>query len=276
MTAEPGGWWRRDGPTARSAPSRSTTPSASTAATPLPRPAQPLAAARGARSEPHRRPDPFAWTDDGWRGPRDGPRRLGGVSTSCTSAPSPRGHLRRGRGRLDHLVALGVDVVELMPVAAFPGRWGWGYDGVAPVCRARPATAVRRPRSGSSTRATPAGSASASTSCYNHLGPSGNYLARFGPYFTDGAHDPVGAGGQPRRTRRAEQVRRFLVDNALRWFRDFHVDALRLDAVHELQGRPRRGHYLWPSCPTRSPRCRPSSAGRSTSSPRATSTTRSW
>ena len=83
---------------------------------------------------PSRTFDParFAWTDDDWRGPRSRRRRSRlGASTSCTSAPSPpEGTLDAAVARLDHLVDLGVDVVELMPVAAFPGRWGWGYDGV--------------------------------------------------------------------------------------------------------------------------------------------------
>jgi maltooligosyltrehalose trehalohydrolase len=134
--------------------------------------------------------------------------------------------------RLDHLVQLGVDVVELMPVAAFPGRWGWGYDGVA-------LYAVHEPYGG------PQGLQRFVDAChtrglavcldvvYNHLGPSGNYLHAYGPYFTDKHHTPWGQAVNLD-DEGSQEVRRFVVDNALRWFRDFHVDALRLDAVHAL------------------------------------------
>ncbi len=134
--------------------------------------------------------------------------------------------------RLDHLVSLGVDVVSLMPVAAFPGRWGWGYDGVA-------LYAVHEQYGGPAAlqRFVDACHGRGLAVCldvvYNHLGPSGNYLHGFGPYFTDRHHTPWGQAvnldGED-----AEPVRRYLVDNALRWMRDFHVDALRLDAVHAL------------------------------------------
>ncbi len=135
--------------------------------------------------------------------------------------------------RLDHLVALGVDCVEMMPVAAFPGRWGWGYDGVAlyavhdpyggPVALQRFVDACHQRGIGVGLDVV-----------YNHLGPSGNYLSQFGPYFTDRHVTPWGPAVNldgPGST----EVRRFVIDNALRWFRDFHLDALRLDAVHELR-----------------------------------------
>ncbi len=134
--------------------------------------------------------------------------------------------------RLDHLVDLGVDVVEVMPVAAFEGRWGWGYDGVA-------LFAVHDPYGG------PEGFAAFVDACharglavcldvvYNHLGPTGNYLPQFGPYFTEKHHTPWGAAVNLDDDG-SEHVRRYVVDNALRWLRDFRVDALRLDAVHAL------------------------------------------
>lgn len=134
--------------------------------------------------------------------------------------------------RLDDIVDLGVDVVEVMPVAAFPGTHGWGYDGVAPF-------AVHEPYGG------PDGFKRFVDAChsrglgvcldvvYNHMGPDGNYLGVYGPYFTDKHHTPWGwalnTDGDG-----SDAVRRFIVENALTWFRDFHVDALRLDAVHEL------------------------------------------
>jgi malto-oligosyltrehalose trehalohydrolase len=132
--------------------------------------------------------------------------------------------------RLDHLRDLGVDLVEVMPVAAFSGGHGWGYDGVA-------LWAVHEPYGG------PDGFRRFIDAChargmgvlldvvYNHLGPSGNYLAEFGPYFTDKHQTPWGpavnlddAG--------SDEVRAFLVGNAIYWLRDFQLDGLRLDAAH--------------------------------------------
>ncbi len=178
----------------------------------------------------------------GWRGPRDGAGTLGAVFYELhVGTFTPEGTFAAATAHLDHLVALGVDVVEVMPVAAFPTDRGWGYDGVG-------LYAVHDAYGG------PEGFAAFVDACHsrglgvcldvvhNHLGASGNYLARFGPYFTEAHHTPWGAAvnldddGAP-------EVRRFLVENALRWFRDFHVDALRLDAVHELKDDSPR-HYL--------------------------------
>ena len=134
--------------------------------------------------------------------------------------------------RLDHLVDLGIDLVELMPVAAFPGRAGWGYDGVH-------LWAVHEPYGG------PAGLTAFVTAChergmgvvldvvYNHLGPSGNHLAEFGPYFTDKHQTPWGAAVNLDDAG-SDQVRRWIVENALMWLGDYGIDGLRLDAVHAL------------------------------------------
>ena len=133
--------------------------------------------------------------------------------------------------RLDHLVELGVEFVELMPVNAFGGSHGWGYDGVLWY-------AVHEPYGG------PSGLVRFVDAChrrglgvlldvvFNHLGPSGNYLPRFGPYLTAGrtpwgeAINIADADSDP--------VRRYIIDCALRWMRDFGIDGLRLDAVHAL------------------------------------------
>jgi len=171
----------------------------------------------------------FEWTDRAWRGRSS----LGAVVYELhVGTFTPEGTFDAAVERLDHLVDLGVDMVELMPVAAFPGERGWGYDGVA-------LYAVHEPYGGPSglQRFVDAAHARGLAVCldvvYNHLGPSGNYLGRFGPYFTDRHHTPWGAAvnldGPD-----AGPVRRFIIDNALRWLRDFHIDALRLDAVHAL------------------------------------------
>ncbi|HEX6917365.1 MAG TPA: malto-oligosyltrehalose trehalohydrolase [Phycicoccus sp.] len=184
----------------------------------------------------------FAWTDGGWRGPRDGAGVLGAVFYELhVGTFTPEGTFDAAVAHLDHLVDLGVDVVELMPVAAFPSTRGWGYDGVD-------LYAVQDSYGG------PDGLARFVDACHahglgvcldvvhNHLGASGNYLARFGPYFTEAHHTPWGPAvnlDQPG----SDVVRGFLVESALRWLRDFHVDALRLDAVHELKDDSPR-HYL--------------------------------
>ena len=142
------------------------------------------------------------------------------------------GTLAAAATRLPDLARLGVTMVELMPLAAFPGRAGWGYDGVG-------LWAVHEAYGGPERlqafvdAAHELGIGVCLDVVYNHLGPSGNYLAEFGPYFTDAHHTPWGAAinldGPDSRP-----VRDFIIDNALRWFTDFRIDALRLDAVHAL------------------------------------------
>jgi len=145
---------------------------------------------------------------------------------------TPEGTLDSAGGRLDHLVDLGVDLVEVMPLASFPGRYGWGYDGVG-------LFAVHEPYGGpyACQRFVDSCHARGLGVCldvvYNHLGPSGNRLPDFGPYFTDHYRTPWGPALNLDRPG-SDEVRRFVLDNALGWFRDFHVDALRLDAVHAL------------------------------------------
>jgi maltooligosyltrehalose trehalohydrolase len=131
---------------------------------------------------------------------------------------------------LDHLRELGVTHVELMPVQAFPGRFGWGYDVAG-------FYAVHDPYGG------PDGLKRFVDACherglavlldvvYNHLGPEGCYLPSFGPYLTDRFRTPWG-GAVNLGDAGADEVRRFIVDNALMWLRDYHLDGLRIDAVH--------------------------------------------
>lgn len=132
--------------------------------------------------------------------------------------------------RLDSLAELGVTALELMPVSQFPGRRNWGYDGVYPF-------AVQESYGG------PDGLKRLVDAChlrglavvldvvYNHLGPEGNYLSDFGPYFNDRYRTPWGPAVNfdgPH----SDEVRRYFLENALRWLREFRVDALRLDAIH--------------------------------------------
>ncbi|WP_432886718.1 malto-oligosyltrehalose trehalohydrolase [Kribbella sp. CA-245084] len=174
-------------------------------------------------------PDRFEWSDDNWTG-RD---VRGSVFYELHLGTfTAGGTLDAAAEHLDYLAVLGVEVVSLLPVAAFPGVQGWGYDGVD-------LYAVHAPYGGPEAlqrfvnHCHEAGLAVCLDVVYNHLGPSGNYLASFGPYFTNRHTTPWGPAVNLDDTG-SQEVRRWICDNALRWFRDFHIDALRLDAVHAL------------------------------------------
>jgi maltooligosyltrehalose trehalohydrolase len=172
----------------------------------------------------------FEWSDANWRG-----RQLSGsvFYELHVGTFTPAGTLDAAIERLDHLVSLGVDVVEVMPVAAFPGTAGWGYDGVHPYAVHEPyggPDALKRFVDACHVR----GLAVCLDVVYNHLGPSGNYLPMFGPYFTDKHETPWGSAVNLD-DKGSVEVRRWVIDNALMWLRDFHVDALRLDAVHAME-----------------------------------------
>ena len=175
-------------------------------------------------------PDAWQWTDQNWAG-----KDLRGsvIYELHVGTFTPEGTLDAAVSRLGHLVDLGVDIVELMPLAAFPGKAGWGYDGVGlwavheayggPDALARFVDAAHN-----------AGIGVCLDVVYNHLGPSGNYLSVFGPYFTPAHHTPWGEAVNYDHDG-SQQVRAFVIDSALRWMRDFHIDALRLDAIHEIK-----------------------------------------
>jgi len=135
--------------------------------------------------------------------------------------------------KLDHLIALGITAIEIMPVATFPGQRNWGYDGVFPF-------AVQSSYGG------PIALQNLVNVChekglsvildvvYNHFGPEGNYFGDFAPYFTDKYHTPWGSAINFDDAF-SDGVRQFFIENVLFWFRDFHIDALRLDAVHAIK-----------------------------------------
>jgi maltooligosyltrehalose trehalohydrolase len=145
---------------------------------------------------------------------------------------TPEGTFDAAIARLDEVAALGVTAISLMPVNAFPGRHGWGYDGVA-------LYAVHEPYGG------PDGLARFVEAChtrglgvildvvYNHLGPSGNYLGEFGPYFTDRYGTPWGEAVNLDGAD-SDEVRRFFIENGLMWLREYGIDGLRIDAVHAI------------------------------------------
>lgn len=175
-------------------------------------------------------PGRYAWNDHHWTG-----RQLAGgvIYELHVGTFTPEGTLVSAIERLDHLVELGVDLVELMPVNGFNGSHNWGYDGVlwytvqeeygGPEAYQRFVDACHQ-----------RGLGVIQDVVYNHLGPSGNYLPRFGPYLDQSRSNSWGESinldGPD-----SDEVRRFIIDNALMWLRDYHVDGLRLDAVHALR-----------------------------------------
>lgn len=154
---------------------------------------------------------------------------------------TPGGTFATAAHRLEHLAALGVTHVQLMPVCPFPGTYGWGYDGVAP-------WAVHEPYGGPSglkllvDAAHGLGLGVVLDVVHNHLGPAGNQLPAFGPYFTDRHTTPWGSAVNLDGAGSAE-VRAYFIGSALAFLRDYRLDGLRLDAVHTLfDDGPR--HYL--------------------------------
>ncbi|MGA4669221.1 malto-oligosyltrehalose trehalohydrolase [Propionibacteriaceae bacterium Y1923] len=177
-------------------------------------------------------PAAYQWGDQDWTG-----RQLAGsvVYELHVGTFTPQGTLDAAIEKLDRLVEVGVDLVELMPVNAFNGEAGWGYDGVywyavhaaygGPAAYQRFVDACHQ-----------RGLGVIQDVVYNHFGPSGNYLPRFAPYLNDdvqtGWGSAVNLDGED-----SDEVRRYILENARMWFVDHHVDGLRLDAVHALVDR---------------------------------------
>jgi maltooligosyltrehalose trehalohydrolase len=177
----------------------------------------------------------FPWTDASWRGV---PLHDLVIYELHVGTYTEAGTFDALIPHLPRLRALGVTALELMPVAQFPGARNWGYDGALPF-------AVHDSYGG------PAGLKRLVDAChaaglavlldvvYNHLGPEGNHLPRFGPYFTDRYRTPWGAAinfdGAD-----SDEVRRYFMENALRWIDEFHIDGLRLDAVHAIHDESAR------------------------------------
>ena len=174
----------------------------------------------------------FAWGDGDWRG-RPAAEMI--LYELHVGAFTPDGTFDAVIPRLDALREVGITAVELMPVTPFPGVRNWGYDGIAPF-------AVHQAYGG------PAGLKRLVDAChardlavvldvvYNHLGPEGNYLAEFGPYFTSKYTTPWGSAINFDDAW-SDGVRNYFIENALHWFSHYHIDALRLDAVHGIRDR---------------------------------------
>ncbi len=171
----------------------------------------------------------FPWTDDAWRGMHLPSAVLYELHVGTFT---PEGTFDAAITRLDHLVDLGITAVALLPVAEFAGARGWGYDGVdlyAPHSAYGGPDGLKRLVDACHNR----GLGVVLDVVYNHLGPEGNHLGRFGPYFTDFYATPWGQAVNYDQAG-SDEVRRFAIDNALQWLREYHVDGLRLDAVHAI------------------------------------------
>jgi maltooligosyltrehalose trehalohydrolase len=171
----------------------------------------------------------FPWSDDGWQAV---PLAAAVIYELHVGTFSEAGTFDGAIDKLPHLVALGITHVELMPVAEFSGTHGWGYDGVdlfAPHHAYGPPEDLKRLVNACHDY----GLAVLLDVVYNHFGPAGNYLSRFGPYFTNRYQTPWGDAVNLDGAGSGE-VRRFLCDNARAWLSDYHFDGLRLDAVHAL------------------------------------------
>jgi maltooligosyltrehalose trehalohydrolase len=172
----------------------------------------------------------FQWSDAGWQAR---PLSSGVVYELHIGTYTKAGTFLAAIEKLDHLVELGITHVEIMPVNEFSGSWGWGYDGAD----------LYAPHHN---YGTPEDFKALINAChlkslavildvvYNHLGPTGNYLPKFGPYFTEHYHTPWGSAVNLD-DRGSDEARRFFIDNALMWMRDYHIDGLRLDAIHAFQ-----------------------------------------
>ena len=180
----------------------------------------------------------FQWTDQSWKNLALGKYIIYELHVGTFTT---EGTFEAIIPKLSYLKDLGINAIELMPIAQFPGNRNWGYDGVYPF-------AVQQSYGGIS------GLQKLVNAChlegiavildvvYNHMGPEGNYLSEYGPYFTDKYQTPWGKALNFDDAW-CDHVRNFFIQNALMWFRDFHIDGLRLDAVHAIKDLSAK-HFL--------------------------------
>jgi maltooligosyltrehalose trehalohydrolase len=177
----------------------------------------------------------FDWRDQAWRGLPIVDYVLYELHVGTFS---PEGTFAAVVPALDNLAALGITAIELMPVAQFPGARNWGYDGVCPLAVQNTyggPDELRRLIDACHAR----GLAVVLDVVYNHLGPEGNYLADFGPYFS-GRHQTPWGPALNFEGPGSDSVRRLFIESAISWVREFHVDGLRLDAIHAIHDQSAR------------------------------------
>ncbi len=172
----------------------------------------------------------FDWPDEGWRGR---PWEEAILYELHLGTFTPSGTFAAAAERLDHLCRLGVSAIELMPVADFPGKRNWGYDGVLPFA---PDAAYGTPQDFKRfiAAAHARGLMVLLDVVYNHFGPEGNYLHLYAPQFFNARHQTPWGAAINFDGERARNVREFFIHNALYWLEEFHLDGLRLDAVHAI------------------------------------------
>jgi maltooligosyltrehalose trehalohydrolase len=175
-------------------------------------------------------PAAFDWTDDDWRAP---PWRESVIYELHVGTFTPEGTFAGAERRLEHLQRLGVTAIELMPIAEFPGTRSWGYDGVLPYA---PASAYGTPEDLKSLvcAAHARGIAVMLDVVYNHFGPEGNFLHLYAPRFFTGRHATPWGAAMDFEGPGSRAVRDFFIHNALYWLEEYHLDGLRLDAVHAI------------------------------------------
>lgn len=172
----------------------------------------------------------YPWQDKNWK---NLPLEDYIIYELHTGTFSPAGDFKSIISRLDYLKELGVNAIEIMPVAQFPGNRNWGYDGVFPF-------AVQNSYGGAKALQELVNACHQKELAvildvvYNHLGPEGNYFGEYAPYFTNKYNTPWGPAINFDDAY-CDGVRQYFIENVLMWFRDFHIDALRLDAVHAIK-----------------------------------------
>ncbi|RKN36097.1 malto-oligosyltrehalose trehalohydrolase [Micromonospora musae] len=226
MSGGPDGWWRVEVPDAGPGTDYAFLLDDDEQPLPDPRSAwQPYGVHGPSRRYDH---TAFGWSDGAWTG-----RQLPGsvLYELHVGTFTPEGTFDAAIERLDHLVALGVDLIELLPVNAFNGEHNWGYDGVCWYAPHQPyggPDGLKRLVDAAHGK----GLGVILDVVYNHFGPSGAYAPRFGPYLAESANPwgrSVNLDGP-----HSDEVRRYITDSVVMWLRDYHVDGLRLDAVHAL------------------------------------------
>ncbi len=175
-------------------------------------------------------PAAYRWIDQGWPGR---PWHEAVVYELHVGTFTEGGTFRAAVGRLDHLAKLGVTALEIMPVADFPGRRNWGYDGVLPYA---PDSSYGRPDDFKALieAAHQRGLMVLLDVVYNHFGPNGNYLSTYAPGFFTKRHKTPWGDAINYDGKHSKPVREFVIENALYWIKEFHLDGLRLDAVHAI------------------------------------------
>jgi maltooligosyltrehalose trehalohydrolase len=172
----------------------------------------------------------FNWGDTQWKNPGLNDYVIYELHTGTFT---PDGTFKGIESKLQYLKELGITAIEIMPVAQFPGGRNWGYDGVFPYAAQSsyggPTALMELVNVCHNT-----GLAVILDVVYNHVGPEGNYFNEFGPYFTEKYNTPWG-NAINFDDAQCDEVRNYFKQNVLMWFRDFHIDALRMDAVHAIK-----------------------------------------